>query len=294
VNALELMFPPFVACMLLVAIHGYFGLHVIRRGVIFVDLAMAQIAALGATVGLLFHGALFTHHTEWFSAGAVAVGAAVLAATRTRQEGRVPHEAIIGIVFVVASAAALLVADRSPQGHDAVKEILVGSLLWVTWPTIAKDAVAYAIIGAFLFVLRRRFETISFTPAEAERRGWNIRWYDFLFYLAFGITVTFSVPIAGVLLVFSFLVVPAVIAVLFAERPVAMMFIAWFSGMFACTTGLVTSYAWDLPTGPVIVCSFAATLFAAWLVRRLVVSPAAALESPGPAAPAASTETASP
>jgi len=265
-SAFELMLPPFVACMLLVAIHGYFGLHVIRRGVIFVDLAMAQIAALGSTVGLLFHREIFQGHSIWFSIAAVAVGAAVLALTRTRAEGRVPHEAIIGIVFVVASAVALLVADLAPKGHDAVKEILVGGLLWVTWPTIAKDALAYAGIGVFLFTLRRRFETISFRPDEAMRLGWNVRGYDFLFYLAFGVTVTFSVPIAGVLLVFSFLVVPALIAVMFTERAPVMMAIAWTSGMIACTAGLAFSYLWNVPTGPLVVCSFAATLIGAWLL----------------------------
>jgi zinc/manganese transport system permease protein len=269
-SAVELMLPPFVACMLLVAIHGYFGMHVIRRGVIFVDLAMAQIAALGSTVGLLFHHETFQVHPIWFSLGAVAVGAAVLALTRTRAEGRVPHEAIIGIVFVVASALALLVADQAPKGHDAVKEILVGSLLWVTWPTLVKDAVAYALIGTFLYLLRHRFETISFRPEEAVRQGLRVRWYDFLFYLAFGATVTFSVPVAGVLLVFSFLVVPAIIAVMFAERTRAMMVIAWSSGMIACTAGLALSYAANIPTGPLVVCAFAATLIGAWLLSLVL------------------------
>lgn len=278
-SAIELMLPPFVACMLLVAIHGYFGMHVIRRGVIFVDLAMAQIAALGSTVGLLFHTETFQEHTIWFSFAAVAIGAAVLALTRTRAEGRVPHEAIIGIVFVVASAVALLVADQAPKGHDAVKEILVGNLLWITWPTIAKDAVAYALIGAFLFALRRRFETISFRPDEAARLGWNVRWFDFLFYLAFGVTVTFSVPIAGVLLVFSFLVVPALIAVMYSERSSVMMAIAWTSGMIACTGGLALSYAWNIPTGPLVVCAFAATLIGAWLLSLAMYRGRAATEA---------------
>ena len=266
----ELMFPPFVACMLLVAIHGYFGLHVISRGVIFVDLAMAQIAALGATTGLLFHGAMTPGHTEWFSFGAVAVGAAVLALTRTRRQGRVPHEAIIGIVFVMASAASLLIADKAPRGSDVVKDILVGSLLWITWPTILKDAIAYAIIGTFLLLLRRRFETVSFRPAEAEANRWNLRWWDFWFYLLFGFTVTFSVPIAGVLLVFSFLVVPAVIAAMYAQRPMAMAAVAWTSGMIACTAGLSVSYALDLPTGPLVVCMFGAVLSVAAVVRPIL------------------------
>lgn len=269
-SVIELMLPPFVACMLLVAIHGYFGLHVIARGVIFVDLAMAQIAALGATTGLLVHGAM-TGHTEWFSAGAVAVGALVLALTRTHKEGRIPHEAIIGIVYVVASAAALLIADQAPRGGDVVKDILVGSILWVTWPTILKDVIAYAIIGLFLFLLRRRFEAVSFEPERVVREGWNLRLWDFLFYLLFGFTVTFSVPIAGVLLVFSFLVVPAVTAAMFATRPVPMMLVAWSTGMLACSMGLGISYAMDLPTGPLIVCTFGLVLLLAWGVRRLML-----------------------
>lgn len=271
-SALELMLPPFVASMLLVAIHGYFGLHVIARGVIFVDLALAQIAALGATTGLLFHIAPDSPTAHLFAVGAVVLGALVLAATRTRAEGRVPHEAIIGIVYVVASAAALLIADRAPRGGDVVKDILVGSLLWITWPTIARDAVAYAAIGGTLFLLRHRFETVSFRPREAEAAAWNIRWWDFLFYTLFGLTVTFSVPIAGVLLVFSFLVVPGVIANLFSVRPRAMMLIGWGSGTLACTAGLVLSYALDLPTGPLVVCTFGTVLFLAWVVKRMLPS----------------------
>ncbi|MFI5208242.1 MAG: metal ABC transporter permease [Gemmatimonadales bacterium] len=275
-SAVELMFPPFVAAMLLVAIHGYFGLHVIARGVIFVDLALAQMAALGATTGLLFRIAPDSQEAHFFAIGAVATGAAILAATRTKERTHVPQEAIIGIVYVVASAAAILVADRAPRGADVIKDILVGSLLWITWPTILKDAIAYAIIGAVLFAFRRRFWTISFSPDEAKGLGWRVRWWDFLFYLLFGMTVTFSVPIAGVLLVFTFLVVPAVVAFLFAERPIPMMAIAWTMGTFSCTLGLALSYAWDLPTGPLVVCTFGAVLFLTWAVRRLVKLAAAA------------------
>ena len=269
-SAVELMLPPFVACMMLVAIHGYFGLHVIARGVIFVDLALAQMAALGGTAGLIFGIAPESKIAHAFSLGAVAAGAGILAVTRTKQRTRVPHEAIIGIVYVVASAAAILVADRAPRGAEAIKDMLVGSLLWITWPTILRDAVAYAAIGLFLFVLRRRFWTISFEPERAEQEAWRVRLWDFLFYLAFGVTVTFSVPIAGVLLVFTFLVVPAVTAFLFAERPGAMMAIAWTTGMLACTLGLILSYVYDLPTGPLVVCTFGLMLIIASLVRRVL------------------------
>jgi zinc/manganese transport system permease protein len=264
------MLPPFVACMMLVAIHGYFGLHVIARGVIFVDLALAQMAALGATTGLLFGIAPDSRLAHGFAIAAVAAGAAILAATRTAHKTRVPQEAIIGIVYVAASAAAILVADKAPRGADVIKEILVGTLLWITWPTIFRDAVAYGVLGVLLFLLHQRLWTISFDHDNGGARNLRVRWWDFVFYLLFGITVTFSVPIAGVLLVFTFLVVPAVMAFMFAERPARMMLIAWTTGMLACTLGLVLSYFYDLPTGPTIVCTFGTVLLGAAVVRRLL------------------------
>src|SRR5512134_2757818 len=208
------MLAPLVACMVIVAIHSYLGLHVIAREVIFVDLALAQMAALGATVATL---AGLHPESPWsiaWALGFTTVGAALFAITRQGGEGksRVPHEAIIGIVYVVASAAAILVADRSPRGGEAIKDILVGSLLWVTWPAILKMAAVYAALGLFHYLLRHRFLTISFEPEAALANGWRIRWWDFWFYLSFGVVITLSVPIAGVLLVFSFLVVPAAVA----------------------------------------------------------------------------------
>ena len=212
---IDLMLAPFVACMLLVAIHGYFGLHVIARGVIFVDLALAQMAALGATTGILVRIAPDSPAADLLAVGATGIGAAIFAATRTKRVTRVPHEAIIGIVYVVASAAAMLIVSQAPRGSELIKDTLVGTILWITWPTIVKDAVAYTLIGALLLALRRRFEGISFDPEGAAAKGWRVRWWDFLFYFLFGVTVTFSVPVAGVLLVFTFLVVPAVTAFLF-------------------------------------------------------------------------------
>src|SRR5213595_3527058 len=212
-SGLELMLPPFVACMILVAMLSYLGLHVIAREVIFVDLSLAQMAALGSLSALLFHVAPESSLTYVFALLATAVGAFLFALTRTSAHGgsgagRVPQEAFIGIVYVVASAAAVLVANKVPGGGEAVEKTLVGSLLWVTWPTIVKLAIAYAALGVFQFALRNRFLTISFHPEQAESAGWKIRGWDFLFYLSFGVVITLAVPIAGVLMVFSFLVVP--------------------------------------------------------------------------------------
>jgi zinc/manganese transport system permease protein len=266
---LGLFLPPLAACLVIVAIHSYLGLHVIAREVIFVDLSLAQMAALGSAVAILAGSQPDSTTAFLYALGFTTLGAALFSLTRTSERGRVPQEAIIGIVYVVASAAALLVADRTPRGGETIKDILVGSLLWVTWPTIARLAAVYAVIGAFHWVLRRRFLTISFAPETAIAGGWHIRWWDFLFYLSFGLVITLSVPIAGVLLVFSFLVVPAAIAFQFAERQGALAAIAWVAGAVASATGLWISFRYDLPTGPVIVCMFGVLLAIAYMARRL-------------------------
>jgi len=266
---LSLFLPPLVACMIIVAIHSYLGLHVIAREVIFVDLSLAQMAALGSAVAILA-GSQPDSTAAWlYALGFTSIGAAVFAVTRTEERGRVPQEAFIGIVYVVASAAAILVADRTPRGGEAIKDILVGSLLWVTWPVIARLAGVYVVLGLFHWVLRRRFLTISFQPETALANGWSIRWWDFLFYLTFGIVITFSVPIAGVLLVFSFLVVPAAIAFQFTRRIGALAVVSWVAGAAASAAGLLVSFHYDLPTGPLIVCMFGLLLLVAVAVRRL-------------------------
>ena len=265
---LSLFLPPLVACLVIVAIHSYLGIHVIAREVIFVDLSLAQMAALGSAVAILAGSQPDSSSAFLYALGFTTLGAAVFALTRTDTKGAVPQEAIIGIVYVMASAAAILVADRTPRGGEAIKDILVGSLLWVTWPTIIRLAGVYAVLGIFHWTLRRRFLTISFEPEIALARGWRIRLWDFLFYLSFGIVITFSVPIAGVLLVFSFLVVPAAVAFQFTRRQGTLALISWLAGALASGIGLWISFHYDLPTGPVIVCVFGLVLLAAYLLRR--------------------------
>jgi zinc/manganese transport system permease protein len=265
---LSLFLPPLVACLVIVAIHSYLGLHVIAREVIFVDLSLAQMAALGSSVAILAGSQPDSSSALLYALGFTTLGAAVFALTRTGDKGVVPQEAIIGIVYVMASAAAILVADRTPRGGEAIKDILVGSLLWVTWPTILRLAGIYALVGLFHWFLRRRFLTISFAPETALARGWRIRWWDFLFYLSFGLVITFSVPIAGVLLVFSFLVVPAAIAFQFTRRQGMLALLSWTAGVLASAAGLWVSFQYDLPTGPVVVCMFGLLLLLAYLLRR--------------------------
>ena len=276
-SGFQLMLPPFVACMVLVAMLSYLGLHVIAREVIFVDLSLAQMAALGSLSALLFHVSPDSPTTYVFALLATAIGAFLFALTRTSDRtGRVPQEAFIGIVYVVASAAAVLVANKVPGGGEAVEKTLVGSLLWVTWPRIGRLALVYAGLGVFQYVFRQKFLTISFHPEEAESAGWKIRWWDFLFYLSFGVVITLAVPIAGVLMVFSFLVVPAVIANLFTGDKRRLTLFAWGSGALASMLGLWLSYTQDLPTGPLIVCMYGLLLVIAGLLRKFGVGDGAA------------------
>jgi zinc/manganese transport system permease protein len=264
----SLWLAPLVACMVIVAIHSYLGLHVIGREVIFVDLSLAQMAALGSTVAVFAGHEPDSQVSFWYALGFTSLGAVLFSLTRSKTKTRVPQEAIIGIVYVVASAAALLVADRAPRGGEAIKDILVGSLLWVGWAPIARLAVVYLLVGIFHYILRHRFCTISLDPEKAATEGWNIRWWDFWFYLSFGVVITFSVPIVGVLLVFSFLVVPAAIAYQFADRWRPLTIFAWIAGMIASATGIFLSFHYDLPTGPVVVCVFGLLLILSFALKR--------------------------
>ncbi len=283
---LELMLPALVAALILVGIHGYLGIHIIARGVIFVDLALAQVAALGwaaAGLGLAHAVEQATGIPESMAGYAIGITATLIAAALfsiSRLEHLyVPQEAIIGIVYVVASAMTILLAAQAPRGSEHVEELLSGSLLWVGWPEIWKTALVYALIGSIYWLLRHRFFTISLHPEEALRRGWSVKRWDFLFYALFGVVVTSSVAIAGVLVVFSFLVIPAVIAFLFTRRPGALLAIAWSSGTLATVFGLYGSYVTDFPTGPTVVSAFALALILAFLLRRVLRATGRQLEA---------------
>ncbi len=267
-DALSFLAAPFAACVVLVGVLGYLGVHVLLRKVIFVDLALAQIAALGAVVAFYFGHEPGTLQSTLFSLAAAVLGAAIFAGSRMRRE-RVPQEAIIGITYVIASAATILIADRAPEGAEHIKELLAGSIIWVTWPTVVKILVVCGVVGVAHFALRRRFAMISERPEEAFNAGISVRWWDFLFYVTFGVVITVSVEVAGVLMVFAYLVAPAIIALAAADRWGGRIALAWVVGLLASALGLLASYRWDLPSGPAIVCVLGVLLviFAAW--RRL-------------------------
>jgi zinc/manganese transport system permease protein len=276
VTIFELLVPAFVASLILTGIHAYLGVHVVERGVIFVDLSLAQIAALGTTVAYLAGYDLHSTSAWLFSLGFTFLGAAIFALSRVHRRTRIPQEAIIGIVYAVSAAVAILVMSKATQETEHLKEMLVGNILSVTWAELGKTAVLYALVGLFHFVFRKRFLTLSMDGEEAERRGWNIRFWDFLFYVSFGFVVTSSVAIAGVLLVFCFLIVPSVAAMMFSERLGVRLAIGWIMGAAVSAAGVAFSFVLDLPTGATIVATFGVALLLLAVVRQLVRRPAAA------------------
>lgn len=269
----QLLLPAFVASLILTGIHAYLGVHVVERGVIFVDLSLAQIAALGTTVAYLAGYDLHSSTAYLYSLGFTFLGAAIFAFSRVHRQTRIPQEAVIGIVYAVSAAVAILVMSKATQETEHLKEMLVGNILSVTWPELAKTAVLYSLVGVFHYIFRDRFLLISMDEEEAERRGLNVRFWDFLFYVSFGFVVTSSVAVAGVLLVFCFLIVPSVAAMLFAARLGPRLAIGWTMGALVSAGGVGLSFVLDLPTGATIVATFGLALLLVAGVRKLFFKP---------------------
>jgi zinc/manganese transport system permease protein len=274
-DLLALMWVPFLMCLVLTGIHAYLGLHVIAREVIFVDIALAQIAALGATAAFLWGYNLETWASYVFGLVFTVVGATVFALTRSR-ERRVSQEAVIGVVYAVSAAAAVLVADRTPHGAEHLRGMLVGSILAVQGSEVVKVACLYAVIGLFHWLCRRPFLLISTNPDKAYEDGWRVRGWDFLFYASFGVVVTSSVRIAGVLLVFSYLIVPTLAANLLGGSVGRRLAVAWGFGTFVSVAAMAASAILDFPTGATVVCAFGLILLVLALVIRAAGGAAAA------------------
>lgn len=257
----SIMWKPMLACVLLAGIHAYLGLHVIKRGVIFVDLALAQIAALGAASGFLFGFDLHSAGAYLFSLAAALAGAMVLSLLRMKKEN-LPQEVLIGIIYAAAAAASVLVLSRAPEGDEHIRHMLVGNILLVSGRDLVKMALLYAAVGLIHVVYRSKFILISENSDEARNRGISVRRWDFIFYATFALVVTSSVEIAGVLLVFSFLIVPAAAAFLLRDRMAGRLMTAWLIGFSASAAGMAASFYLDLPAGAAVVCVFALLFFA--------------------------------
>ncbi len=258
-DALSIMLWPLIACLLLPGILVYYGLHIVRREIIFVDLALAQVAALGICVAILLKHEPHDWQTYGYSLGFTFVGAAIFTLTRTRDR-RVPQEALIGIVYVVAAAAAILMRSQSAEGNEELKRTLVGDILLVQPGEVFRAFTLYAVIGVIHLLCRRRFLMISFEPERAVAEGVSVRGWDFLFYVLFGFVVTSFVRIGGVLMIFSYLIVPAACANLLVESLRDKLLVGWLTATISSIAGLYASYKLDLPTGAAIVCALGGAL----------------------------------
>ncbi len=271
-NIIQFLAAPFVASLILTGIHAYLGVHVVERGVIFVDLSLAQIAALGATIALLLpisggdpHGTA----VYWISLAFTFVGAWVFSTFRSR-DTRIPQEAIIGICYAVASGAAILAMSKATSESEHLRDMLVGNILAVSWDEVGRTAMLYGAVGVFHYVFRDKFLAISLDHDKAEASGMSVRLWDFLFYASFGFVVTSSVAIAGVLLVFCYLIVPSVGAMLYADHIGHRLAIGWTMGSVVSALGVYLSLVLDLPTGATIVCTFGLVLIVMALVRPFI------------------------
>ena len=269
------MITPFLACLLLSISHVYMGVHVVARKVIFVDLALAQIAAVGAT-----YAATLGYDAEdpsdvlavaLFSLAFTFAGAALFALARMRGE-KVPQEAFIGVVYAAASAAAILILSKSPTGGEELRQMLIGDILLVSTQTLVNVAVVYSLVGILHVVFRSRFFAISLDSETAAREGVNVRLWDFLFYMTLGVLVTQSVSIAGVLLVFSYLVIPAVIGQMWSTSIGTRLLVGWAVAILGSVAGILWSFYSDYPTGPAVVISLAACLVVSAMVYNVAVA----------------------
>jgi zinc/manganese transport system permease protein len=263
---------PFVASLILTGIHAYLGVHVVERGVIFVDLSLAQIAALGAAIALLLPvtgGDAHAPAVYWISLGFTFIGALVFSTIRGHR-ARIPQEAVIGICYAVASAATILAMSKATSESEHLKDMLVGNILAVSWPEVGETAALYGAIGLFHYLFRRQFLAISMNPEQASQSGMAVAFWDFLFYASFGFVVTSSVAIAGVLLVFCYLIVPSVAAMLYADTIGKRLAVGWTMGTVVSALGVYLSLRLDLPTGATIVCTFGLVLAVLAAVRPWV------------------------
>ena len=248
-DALSFLLYPFLACLLLIGIHAYFGIHILERGIIFVDLALAQFIGIGLALSFLWGG---EQHVV-FSLVFALIGALILA-TSKRAAKYANIEAFIGVLYIFSVSAAIMILDRSPHGLEEFKTIINGNIIWVTPDELLSTLVVYGLVGLFHVVLWKKFYALSY-----EGKGGF--WLDFLFFASFAVVLVKSVKMAGILQVFSFLVIPALIGRLFTRKPFIVLMVGWTLGALVSILGISLSYKFDLPTAPVIVLSLSVIFF---------------------------------
>jgi len=273
-EALQFIFPPFVAAVSILVILGYLGLHVLEREIIFIDIALAQFAATGSTVALiLFH---LDHHEGGMTARLFAVGFTFIAAAFfsfvSKKVARISQETVIGVSYAIAAAATLFLLATAAGSDVHMEEMLTGSLLWASWSDIIQCLIVYGAVGVFHIVFRRQFMQVSRDYKGAERSGVNVMLWDFLFYASMGIVITFTVEFAGVLLTFSFLIIPATFSAMIVRNWGSRIIVSWILGIVVSIVGLSASFMYDTPCGPTLVSVMGFVLVVAAIIRRFIPS----------------------
>jgi len=258
-EAVQLLVWPFLACLCLILIHAYFGIHILERGIIFVDLSLAQFIGLGIALAIYLGGE--SREQYLCSTGFAVLGALLLSFSRYIARF-VNIEAFIGVLYIFGFSASVLILDRSPHGLEELKSILNGNILWVSGRDVAHAAFLYAIIGAFHFLFRRRFLALTY---DGKR---SLVW-EFFFFLSFALVLVSSVRLAGILQVFAFLIIPALTGRLLGSGRARMLAGGWLIGAGAAVFGLAFSYAMDLPAAPLIVSSLCLVFFVLLALKAL-------------------------
>ena len=264
-------------------LHTYLGLHIIRRTLIFSDLVLDQLAAFGALVGVGIYTkyafsdshvlARLAVHFKYASVGsyllafvAVLFGSLLLALIKPKTRA-IPREAVIGILYAMALVISLLLTDKLPNAETYVTTTLSGSLLWVSWPLVIVTIVVYIVLLIFHYIFRETFITLAENPQSLK----NEKLWDFIFFTTQGIITVLIVPIAGVLLAYAFLMIPAATAAIFTKKWAKAVLIGWSVGFVACVLGLGSSYLWNFPYGPTLVL-FMGLFFVCAMILRCLLS----------------------
>jgi len=259
---------PFLMCLIIGAILGYFGIHVLKREVIFIDIAVAQVAAVGSLAAhLAFEAEENTLISHLFSLACVLLIAAFYAIAR-RKVIQISIEAVIGISYAITAAGAMFLIGIAP-GHAHAEEMLAGNLLWVTWDHIKLCLVVFTLVAFCLYIFRKPLLTISQDYEGAIAQGLQVVRWDFVFYALLGVVITVAVRVTGVVTVFSFLIIPATISALFSAHWGLRMFIALAAATVASLGGLLFAYFFDFSIGPAVALFLGAVLVVAALIVRL-------------------------
>ncbi|MFZ5515380.1 MAG: metal ABC transporter permease [Candidatus Zhuqueibacterota bacterium] len=260
IENLKFLSVPITACILMAGILSYFGNHILSRGIIFIDIALAQIAALGTMIGLLMGFAEGSTSVELISLVFTLVIISIFALTKFEKQV-VPQEAIIGIIYGLGLGVAMLLAEKIPGGSNYITKTISGNLLWTSWDDVLSSAVLFAIIGVIHILLRKPFIKISESKENLPFSIQKVRLYELAFYITFGIIVVRSVPIGGIFLVFSLLIAPTAMATLFTQKWHYRFLWSWLIGIVGSVLGMYISFDWNVSNGPTIVALLGVMVF---------------------------------